>query len=632
MCGINGIIYKNSNPDIHEVHKMNKAIKHRGPDDEGLYKFENIILGHVRLAILDISRKGKQPMSNDSRYWITYNGEIYNFQELKKQLIDLGHKFYSKTDTEVILSAFKEWGIKSFYKFNGMWSFAILDTKEKKIILSRDRYGVKPCYYYQDKKKFVFSSEIKGIFASNSEIEIDKNKMVLSSKDLEKSFTTIYQNLDIIPPGCLFAIDLKNNKINKTRWWNGLENLPEINVNIKSNEEKLRELLIHATKERLVSDVKIATSLSGGVDSSIIFSILNNLVKKNNCSNINLNPFIVKYGDNQTIEEAIKLSKHFNKKPIIVNYDEDSYDNFSEKLSSIEISEPYFSQLEVYKSQNENGFKVSIDGHGADESLGGYWKDIQNFALFFQNNLVDLHKAIINILGMNEFNKIVKKLNLMPDIHGFKIDIKNHAEIKFKPSEYIQNKPSNLTHAFLYEDLKKIEEYEFPLQVLYLNSAFGHLQWLLNKWDKASMASSVEIRSPFMDWRFFQFALALPASIKIKDGQNKSILRNAFKEILPDYIQSKKIKQGLPLIKFRKPEFAYNLIQDTINENDFKNNNIWDSKKIISDFNNEEIRKEKMNKILMVVRTFLMHKGFENRKNKLNKQKNESKISFNKLN
>ena len=125
MCGINGIIYKNSNPDIHEVHKMNKAIKHRGPDDEGLYKFENIILGHVRLAILDISKKGKQPMSNDSRYWITYNGEIYNFQELKKQLIDLGHKFYSKTDTEVILSAFKEWGIKSFYKFNGMWSFAI---------------------------------------------------------------------------------------------------------------------------------------------------------------------------------------------------------------------------------------------------------------------------------------------------------------------------------------------------------------------------------------------------------------------------------------------------------------------------------------------------------------------------
>ena len=226
MCGINGIIYKKNKPNILEVHRMNKAIKHRGPDDEGIYKYENIILGHVRLSILDLSKKGKQPMSNDGRFWITYNGEIYNFKEIKKQLSNLGYKFYSETDTEVILCAFKEWGTNSFHMFNGMWSFAILDTVKNCLIISRDRYGVKPCYYYNDNEKYIFSSEIKGIFASESEIKIDKNKIILLSKDLEKSLTTIYQNLNIVPPGCFFEIDLNSYKVSKVRWWKGLDNFP----------------------------------------------------------------------------------------------------------------------------------------------------------------------------------------------------------------------------------------------------------------------------------------------------------------------------------------------------------------------------------------------------------------------
>ena len=154
MCGINGIIYKNNKPVLSEIQKMNESIKHRGPDDEGIFRFENVLLGHRRLSILDLSKKGKQPMSNDGRYWITYNGEIYNFLEIKDQLLQLGHIFYSNTDTEVILNAYKEWGVESFTKFNGMWSFAILDIQKKQVVISRDRYGVKPCYYYLDDKKF----------------------------------------------------------------------------------------------------------------------------------------------------------------------------------------------------------------------------------------------------------------------------------------------------------------------------------------------------------------------------------------------------------------------------------------------------------------------------------------------
>ena len=153
MCGINGIIYKNSSAKIKEIIQMNNCIKHRGPDDDGTMIFENIALGHVRLSIQDLSAKGKQPMSNDGRFWIIYNGEIYNFKELRDELSQLNNIFYSNTDTEVILNAYKKWGVKSFDKFNGMWSFAILDKEKKEIILSRDRYGVKPLYYHCSKDK-----------------------------------------------------------------------------------------------------------------------------------------------------------------------------------------------------------------------------------------------------------------------------------------------------------------------------------------------------------------------------------------------------------------------------------------------------------------------------------------------
>ena len=194
MCGISGIVFKKNNVDTNKIIAMNEMLSHRGPDHSGYLQHNNLLLGHTRLSIIDLSSKGAQPMSNDGRYWISYNGEIYNFKEVKKQLLDLGHKFFSKTDTEVILNAYKQWGIESFHKFNGMWSFAILDNKEKKLILSRDRYGVKPCYYYNDNEKFLFSSEIKGIYSSDINLELDKNKLTYNQKSLEGAFTTIFKN------------------------------------------------------------------------------------------------------------------------------------------------------------------------------------------------------------------------------------------------------------------------------------------------------------------------------------------------------------------------------------------------------------------------------------------------------
>ena len=305
MCGINGIIDKQKTPHFSEIKQMNNAISHRGPDGEGILKFENCILGHRRLSIQDLSDKGHQPMSVDGRYWIIFNGEIYNFKIIKGELENLGYTFFSASDTEVILNAYKEWGTNCFPKFNGMWALCILDKQTKTLLFSRDRYGVKPFYYYLNTNRLIFSSEIKGIFSSNENLLIDPTKAFADPKELEGNFSTIYKNVKILPPGTNFWINLENFKIKKKRWWIGFNNTPSISPNIRNIQNDIKERLFNACKLRLISDADIAVSLSGGVDSSIIFSILNNLDKTNN---LNLNPFVSKK-ENITFQNALNISK-----------------------------------------------------------------------------------------------------------------------------------------------------------------------------------------------------------------------------------------------------------------------------------------------------------------------------------
>ena len=636
MCGINGIIYGNTNPKISEIVQMNKAIKHRGPDDEGVLKFQNTILGHVRLSIQDLSDKGKQPMSNDERYWIIYNGEIYNFKEIKKELQSLGHKFFSKTDTEVILNSYKEWGVKSFDKFNGMWAFAILDKKKSELILSRDRYGVKPCYYYFNKKKFIFSSEIKGIYSSNSDINFDQNKIIYSEKYLEGVSSTNFENVYTVPPGSYFKIDIQKLTISKLRWWYGLKNIPEININFRQSKEKLKDLLFEATNLRLVSDVKISNSLSGGIDSAIIFSILNKL---DHNEKVDLNPFIYQ-GDNITFDQAIDLTKFYNRQPKIINKVETNFINLSDSLSSIEIPQTYFNQLEIYKKQKANNFKISIDGHGADECLGGYSKDLQLFPMFYQNSIIGIYQSLSNIENIEYTNKIIKNYKFIENLKGYNIDLKKifYDEEYFKNkrksfNKYINSKKINMLSDNLNEDLNELKYFNLPFQILYFHANYGHMQWLLNKWDKASMASSIEIRSPYLDWNFFQFALALPAEYKFNLGKNKYILREAFKNLLPKSINEDFRKQGLKTTKYKDKELDIKLIEEGINQKTFKEEKSWDSKKIISDFyalktaNNQ---KEK-NKIWKIFCLYSLKEGFNKIKSESKKINKNYKENFNLL-
>ena len=438
MCGINGIVYKNKKPNKLEIHIMNQAIKHRGPDDEGIMSFENSILGHVRLSILDLSPKGKQPMTCDKRFWITYNGEIYNFKTIREELKKIGHKFFSETDTEVILKAFYEWGEECFKKFNGMWSLAILDTQKKEIIISRDRYGVKPCYYFSNLEKFIFSSEIKGILASSTNIQLDPNKLLIGNREIEKFFTTKYHNLNILPPGHILKINLENFEISKHRWWRSIDNLPRVDLNYEKSKKIINELLYDSTKIRLISDTKISTSLSGGVDSGIIFSILN---KYSDDKNLNLDPFIFK-DNNIAYENALELCSYYKRNPKIIKDIKYKPDQLAGLFTVLESTSTYFSQIQIYKKQNQNGFKVSIDGHGADECLGGYPRNILNFIFDYQNSIAGTYQTLINIAGNKFLKENIEKYNFAKSVIKYDLNLLKlmypSSSIDFNQNKYIE--------------------------------------------------------------------------------------------------------------------------------------------------------------------------------------------------
>jgi len=642
MCGINGIIHKNLKPSMSDIYRMNHSINHRGPDDSGSFGFENVILGHVRLAILDLSPKGKQPMTCDKRYWITFNGEIYNFKDIKDELKKLGHKFFSKTDTEVILKAYTQWGEACFHKFNGMWSLAILDTKKREVILSRDRYGVKPLYYHSDANKFIFSSEIKGIYVTDLDIQLDRNKTLYSEKELSERFTTRYKNIDILPPGHILKIDLKSLNIKKYRWWKCLDHIPKVNTNYKKAKEDIKGLLNEAIKIRLISDVKISTSLSGGLDSGIIFAELN---KNFSDDKIDLNPFVFK-DDNICFDNALELSKKYKRNPHIIEDVKYNPENYKKLFGISESPEPFFNQIQIYKHQKSHGLKISIDGHGADECLGGYSQNLLNFAFDYQNNIADTYMSIEKGYSQEFLNKEVDRHNLVKQINKTKLNLtaakyRSHKEMNQHYHEYFDAEELNLIPDFFLEDQKELEEFGLGQRILIADANYGGLQWLLNKWDKASMASSVEIRSPFLDYNFFQYALALPDSFRTKGGKNKAILRDAYEEILSPSLINDKRKQGLPSVKNSYDNRYLKYAHDLYSNIDFLNYEIWDGKKISADFELAKDNKalNKIQQLDVFFRLYEMNNGLiDIKKDAIQKQAdelnfiNKPKIDYNVLN
>ncbi|HVG42838.1 MAG TPA: asparagine synthase (glutamine-hydrolyzing), partial [Chitinophagaceae bacterium] len=388
MCGISGIWNLNGKKiQREEIEKFNNSLAHRGPDDQGVYLDNNtsLALGHRRLSILDLSVAGQQPMFNNSRSLVlTFNGEIYNYIELKAELVAKGYAFRSHTDSEVILAAYQEWGTACLQKFNGMWAFAIWDISKQLLFISRDRFGVKPLYYvYQPGHLFAFASEsvsfnyLEGFSKKVSNKNI--NLGIRNTFYLESIGETIYEDIVKLKPGHFLLLN-KAGKLTTTQWWKTEDHLQKAPVNYAEQVDEFRSIFLDACRLRLRSDVPIGIALSGGLDSSSIYSSIQQIYKQDhadeNITNDGQTAFIATFPDTKMDEKeyADEVVSFYNGKAKYIFPDEKNIADaiFTETKAEdfIYLSPPVVHG--IYREMRNNDVKVSLDGHGADEMLFGY--------------------------------------------------------------------------------------------------------------------------------------------------------------------------------------------------------------------------------------------------------------------
>ena len=549
MCGIVGLITTASQSgflsDPTNIIKSGlRAINSRGPDSRGLLaskcgKFD-VNIGHTRLSIMDLSDAGSQPM-DDGRYVLSYNGEVYNFVEIREELRGLGHIFLSNSDTEVIFKSWMEWGVGCLEKFNGMFAFAMLDRVEQKIWLVRDRFGVKPIFWSQsDRTSFIFSSS--SAFLAQTLLfgpDLGYCGSAIRYKVFETSDRrSAYQCVNSVGAGCFLVLDLAKNDLSpcETVWYDLESSYRNSNQEIFSLShaelsQKCISLLEDAVKIRLRSDASVAVSLSGGIDSSSIAAIAAREMT-------HLEGF--SFGSPQDFNSEGPLVDRFAKdKGIAVEY---IYPNYSKNelvdlLEKVCLAQeaPFsglsvMAQSEVYKRVNQKGFKVLLGGQGGDEAFGGYRKFflIAIRSALKARNVTDSLSYILSLLSMlaAEYSQKHIYLSALKRYSGQREDgnrILNFTSI-----------PINLWGksdlSFSERQIEDIRDWSIPS--------------LLRYEDRNSMFYSVESRLPFMDYRLVELALSLPARLKIKNGYGKWILRDAIKNYVPDAIRLNRQKRG----------------------------------------------------------------------------------------
>ena len=516
MCGIAGIVNLNGKPVSGRIlKKMTKALIHRGPDGEGHWIEENIGIGHRRLAILDLSKSGDQPMvSNNKRYIISYNGEIYNYLDLKKKLVKKGFTFKSRTDTEVILNSFIEFGPSCVNTFNGMFAYVIWDRQKKELHLARDRYGIKPLYYGFFGNNFIFASEQKAL-AQHPDFKKEINKKSLLEYFTFQNILTdnmLLSNVKIIEPGKIGKIEYRNNKkLVLTQYWDFNFKEPQNIKDHKSYEIELNRLIKKAVKNQLVSDVELGAFLSGGIDSSIITSIASKKIPNlktftcgfdlSSASGIELN-----FDERQKAEALSNIYKTVHNEMVLKSGDmEKCLDKLSYHLEEPRVGQSY---PNYYISKLASDFvKVTLSGIGGDELFGGYpWRYYKTASSNSFEDFIDKYYLYWQrLLDNSEIKKVFSPIwNDVKDV--WTRDIFRDV---FKNYEKDINRPEDYINYSLYFEAK----------------TFLHGLFIVE--DKLSMANSLEVRVPFMDNDLVEFAMQCPVSLKLnKISENIRINEN----------------------------------------------------------------------------------------------------------
>lgn len=645
MCGIAGIVHLNSDKVSSEkLQKFTDSMFHRGPDGAGYEIFENELVGfgHRRLSILDLSDAGKQPMfSHDKKLLITYNGEVYNFLEIKRELEKIGIRFITQSDTEIILQAYRQWGINCLNLFNGMFAIAIWDFENKSLLLCRDRFGVKPLYYlYLPQQIFAFASEtvaFKYLQGFKREVNSETFQIALKHPEiLEGSVHTIYKNIFQLRPGHYLEFKKNYSRPVVKRWWNTIENLIDVPLNYNQQLEQFTELFKDACKLRMRSDVTLASALSGGLDSSSVYTTLHKI--NTNLTNIERLPanwqqaFVATFPgtsvDEKLYAEKVVKAINGNAKYITPNYNNLIDDIITTtKLFDGIISTPIISISDIYKSMRQNGVTVSMDGHGVDEMMYGYnsyvhqafydsiensdFKKAEEYALILAgltpNYNISYFKKIIN-----SYNRsiIEKGLHLLKRVFNRKLYKQISTDYKH---EWFPISHSELISAVISE-LDAPQNFSKSEKMLYNDFHFLSLPVNLRDFDRASMQHGIEIRMPFMDYRIVSFVFSLPISSKLGGGFTKRILRDAVKNTLPEDIRTRTLKIGIgaPMKEWFEDQLK-DFVLDTVHSDDFKSSPYWNgnviTNEVVSSYRNKKFDKTFCNKVWNVLNAQIILNG-----------------------
>jgi len=602
MCGIVGIwdFKERINPKI--LKKMTDTLSHRGPDDQGIFLHpkENIGFGHRRLAILDLTKAGHQPMEVEKNL-IVYNGEIYNFKEIRKKLRKK-YNFFSNSDTEVILRTYLERGINCLEKFRGMFAFAVWDERKKKLLLARDRMGVKPLYYYFDNDLLIFASEIKGIISHpkvRKELNLEALFLFFQFGYIPAPYS-IFKNIWKLEPGHYLVLD-KRKKIEKKKYWDISQFFLNQKGFKKSEKEVIKELetiLEESFKLRMISDVEVGHFLSGGIDSSTVAAIL---VKK---LGFKLKTFTIGFYEKKynEAEFAKEIAGYLGTAHAEYYCTIKEAQGIIPKLPEI-YDEPFgdYSSIPTYLLSRvaRKSVKVSLSADGGDEAFCGYnryWRTREVLELFGKyRKPVKLFLEIADIFGPSFYRAFYylspKKINLERFTNRFKkiVQINNELIPSYKLLRYDFWLKEEVVHLLLeenggmgaetfYEELlrdKKLKELsDFSLMQL-IDYRTYLPDDILVKVDRATMAVSLEGRDPFLDHKLVEYAASLPATLKYKNGVSKYILRQILYKYIPKrYLE--RPKQGFtpPLENWLRGDLRF-LIDKYLDKNKIKKEGIF---------------------------------------------------------
>ena len=600
MCGITGIYALNLAGKMHMINLSNATaqIERRGPDARGVWMNDFVGLGHRRLSIIDVSYNASQPMKDaDGRYTIVYNGEIYNFRELKEELFGRGVEFKSTSDTEVLLYAYINYKERCLSKLNGFFSFAIYDEKENSLFLARDRYGIKPLYYYSDEDKFLFASDMQSILAYGIEKELDIESLFTY---LQLNYTpapkTMIKGVKMLEPGQYAQISSEKFEIKS---YYKIEYDPR-NVNkthdsYERQQQHVRELVEESVKRRLVADVPLGTFLSGGIDSSIISGIAKKYKD-------DLHTFSIGYKDEPFFDEtgyANLVAKKFNTNHTVFSLtNDDLYEHLFDILDRLDQPFADSSAIPTYilSKKTKDHITVALSGDGADELFSGYNKHSAHLKAMNGGGLNSILKAVGPLLHylpksrngalsnkIRQAEKFGKGLNYnQKDRYWVWASIASeHKAMQLLNDEIkaqIVHEEYNTNKSKLLEPIKTENDFN---ELLLADMQLVLPNDMLRKVDLMSMAHGLEVRVPFLDHHLVDYVFQLPVSSKINAKMRKRILQDAFKDLLPPELYNRP-KKGfeVPLLKWFRTSLSSMIKDDLLSDRFIEEQNIFDRKEI----------------------------------------------------